>query len=94
MRPEGREGKPRLETLDRGRHAPLGEKPQTQWADIILRPQAVKAQITEPYLNTRLHSGRSENIMLPHAAVSKGSSYLLQEITVLDKVCHQVFKKA
>lgn len=53
------------------------------------------AQITDPYLNpTAANYGRLESNTLHHVGVSKGSSYLLQEITVLDKVCHQVFKKA
>lgn len=51
-------------------------------------------QITDPYLNPTANYGRLENNTLHHVGVSKGSSYLLQELTVLDKVCHQVFKKA
>lgn len=105
VRPEGGEGKPRLETLDRGRPAPLGEKhgphpntftlqPPPDLDEIISRLWAVGAQITDPYLNPTANHGRLENVTLHHVGVSKGSSYLMQELTVLDKVCHQVFKKA
>lgn len=106
VRPEGGEGKPRLEALDRGRPAPLGEKhgphsntftlrpPPPDLDKIISRLWAVGAQITDPYLNPTANHGRLENITLHHVGVSKGSSYLTQELTVLDKVCHQVFKKA